>query len=507
MLWIQYQTNEKGDTSFILEFVETMALLIAPFPVGVYNIGTNGLGLVFHNGVMDVGNRDDGGDESVDDDGDSHSDGEELREHMENDVGSAGSESLIDANDGETLSGDVPFMNVFPTTAHDSQIHSRIHVGGLSATASTTAHQPEPRDGNSSGGSQDRSDTSGDGGGSNLQSSHTPTGNTDNTGVGKGSSEGDDEFTGTASTVPKNEEGNSEYEMFTGLAQVRLPGPIEQQLYISFGLQISSSENTKRSAVDCKISLDRAVFGASSMEDLENDDVELDHYFVVEKVQISAGPSDGECSAPHSVVPRERSFILKYTETDNWQATLGLMASPTPTGTLGAIYGESKEKQRPTVVVEVEGFRCGGGPRQSYRWRYRPKSESAKTHVEFSVKNPPTHTVTFTVPSNAKNPKSFKVTAKAVYQRKGLFQRLSNAVSARLRLKQDVQLRHFSMELEANIGNETDYCRFPAPQEKNGAYLRMQVNALTGVIEPGMERAGLVSSTFKPGFSKSRKLN
>lgn len=93
-----------------------------------------------------------------------------------------------------------------------------------------------------------------------------------------------------------------------------------------------------------------------------------------------------------------------------------------------------------------------------------------------------------------------------MYQRKGVFQRLSNAVSARLRLKQDVQLRHFAMELEANIGNETDYCQFPVPQQKKGAYLSMQVDASTGVIEPGMESAWLVSSTFK-GFPKSQKLN
>lgn len=102
MLWIQYQTKEKLDILLIQELVNRIALLIAPFPVSAYNIGTKDLGLVFHDGVMDIGNRDTSDDESVDDNGDSDSDNEQSREYMGNDTGNTSSESLIDVNNDKT---------------------------------------------------------------------------------------------------------------------------------------------------------------------------------------------------------------------------------------------------------------------------------------------------------------------------------------------------------------------------------------------------------------------
>ena len=42
------------------------------------------------------------------------------------------------------------------------------------------------------------------------------------------------------------------------------------------------------------------VVGASSMEDLEDNDAELDHYFVVKEV-----------AGPYSPIPRECYFIVK----------------------------------------------------------------------------------------------------------------------------------------------------------------------------------------------------
>jgi hypothetical protein len=108
--------------------------------------------------------------------------------------------------------------------------------------------------------------------------------------------------------------------MFSGKATVRLPGLIEQELYISFDLEISPPERRGRD-VDCKIDLDRVVVGALSMEDRAEDemDVDLNHYFIIKECRISVGPLDGDCSAPHSVTPRKRSFVDKYTKTRNWQ--------------------------------------------------------------------------------------------------------------------------------------------------------------------------------------------
>jgi hypothetical protein len=168
-------------------------------------------------------------------------------------------------------------------------------------------------------------------------------------------------------------------------------------------------------------------------------------------------------------------------------------------------FGSSKQKEHPSSTVEIEGFECGGGPRQSYRWCYRPKSKSAETHMEFSSTNPPTHTVSFTVPRNKKNPTTFRIRTRAVYQRKGIFRRLAAMTSARLRLKQDVQLLHFTMELEAVIGWEADYYRFPVAGEKEGAFLTMKVDAQSGVIKPVMEDAGVVKSRLTGQGSQGPK--
>lgn len=102
------------------------------------------------------------------------------------------------------------------------------------------------------------------------------------------------------------------------------------------------------------------------MEDLKNDDLELDHYFVMAKVQISVGPSVGECSAPHSMVPHERTFVQKYTKTVNRQFTLGVTASATPAATPSASYGESGQKELSGALLEVKELPSGSGPQQSY---------------------------------------------------------------------------------------------------------------------------------------------
>jgi hypothetical protein len=361
---------------------------------------------------------------------------------------------------------------------------TQIRTASNTSSSETSQHQ-------SSSGTESHGGSNQDG-----QNSQTPRGNErdgpDGSGA-NGSGNGGPAAT-TTSNLP-NEEGKEQYEMFSGKATVQLPGSIEQELYISFDLQISPSERRGRD-VDCKIALDRVVVGASSMEDRGEDemDVDLDHYFIVKECRISVGPLDGDCSAPHSVAPRERSFIDKYTKQRNWQAGITMAASQTPGVTPTVSYGQSKQTEQPSVVVEIEGFNCGGGPRQSYRWRYRPKSQSAKTHMEFSSTNPPTHTVSFTVPRIQNNPKALRIRAKAIYERKGPFRRVASGMLAKLGFKQDVQLRHFAMELEAKIGTEVDYCRFPVDQLKGGAYLVMKVDARSGTVEPDDETSPFVSA-------------
>jgi len=486
MLWIQYHSPKKQETAFVQDTTAEIASLLAPYPVGAFDIGSYGVGLVFHNGLIDVDDQEDV----------NYSSGPE---HDSDGFDDTGPENPLAANEGTDFSAE--HLDNITTARHvtatsDSQFTVDASLGNISNRSAITHSQPEngetnapSKPGNSNVGGQNPLPPALSGNDSNLGPGSGDGPGSDGGGSGGGHSNR------AANDGPPSQEGNPEYEMFSGVANVRLPG-YEQRLYISFALQIFPSDDAKRSAVGCKIALDNVVFGASAMEYLVESGVESDHYFVLKEAQMTAGPSDGECSPPHSVIPRERYFIIKFTETNNWQAGANSTISPTPAVAPNVSFGSSKQKEHPSSTVEIEGFECGGGPRQSYRWCYRPKSKSAETHMEFSSTNPPTHTVSFTVPRNKKNPTTFSIRTRAVYQRKGIFRRLAAMTSARLRLKQDVQLRHFTMELEANIGLNSDYYRFPVAGEKEGAFLTMKVDAQSGMFKPIMEDAGLVKTSL-----------
>jgi hypothetical protein len=75
MLWIQY--SAMGDEDFKVGLVQVVIFrigkLVAPYPVGAFDISPDGVGLIFHNGTIDNDDDDDGSGEEFDDSGDNSS--------------------------------------------------------------------------------------------------------------------------------------------------------------------------------------------------------------------------------------------------------------------------------------------------------------------------------------------------------------------------------------------------------------------------------------------------
>jgi len=482
MLWIQYEAYEKLDLSLLNDMVTRVASLVAPHPVGAFDDSPIGLGLVFHNGVIDPNDDRCNSDEDIDDNEQDSSDVEQsfvpydiddrFDISPENNVYmpgmTANSFVLVDS-----------LENITSTTSNSSTGPS----GGVRGTTTSSESKNTSNERNSDSREPD---------GQNTQQQSGDHGNGDSTGPGEGPG-GDRQSSSSVTIRSPSQEFEGRYEMFSGVARVLIADSIEQQLYISFGLQITPLQVTK--PVDCRVALNNVIIGASKMEDLkEEDGRELEHYFVTKQGWLTVGPRDGQCSAAHSILPRKRYFYNNITDSTNWQVNAGLQISKPPvTGNI--IYGKSTQKQLPTAVVEVELIKSGSGRRQDYEWCYRPKSSSTSTHMEFSSTSPPTHTATYTVGRNATTPKTFRVGVKAIYQRQGKLRRLLSTLSARMRFMEDVQLRHFIMELNVTIGNEEDYCRFPTPA-KGGCDLIMEVDACKGRIDPAMLEAGVVKSSL-----------
>ena len=52
MLWIEYESEGKLGISTILEILNSLAEIVAPFPVSAYDRGEFGVGLVVHDGII-----------------------------------------------------------------------------------------------------------------------------------------------------------------------------------------------------------------------------------------------------------------------------------------------------------------------------------------------------------------------------------------------------------------------------------------------------------------------
>ena len=88
---------------------------------------------------------------------------------------------------------------------------------------------------------------------------------------------------------PINEESEAQYNIFAGVAKVRLSHSIQQGLSLSFELQISPPHLVKLTA--CRIALNKVVFAASRMKNLNgNDGFTLDHYYVTKEAWIIVTP-------------------------------------------------------------------------------------------------------------------------------------------------------------------------------------------------------------------------
>lgn len=97
-----------------------------------------------------------------------------------------------------------------------------------------------------------------------------------------------------------------------------------------------------------------------------------------------------------------------------------------------------------------------------------------------------------------------KVKGRVVYERKSLLQISQLAKSAKARFLKSIQLKHWIMELEATIGTDKDFSKFPTPR-KDGSYLTMEVDVSKKPIEWNLTRATIEGSAAAKLDNPDRK--
>ena len=209
------------------------------------------------------------------------------------------------------------------------------------------------------------------------------------------------------------------------------------------------------------------------------------------------GPSDGQCTGPHSVHPRARYFLNKLTDTTNWQAGIGFQGAAAPSANASLTYGKSMQNEFPAVSVEVTPISIGNGQMQDFEWRYRASSSSSQTHMEFSTSNPPIHKSTYTIDHEDTGPllpNNFKISVRAVFRAQRKIRRVNSSFPAKFRFFRDRQLRHLTMTLGAAIGPDgLDHYEFPTKQ-KFGCKLAIKVDASQGLLGNMGKANGVVQS-------------
>ena len=279
--------------------------------------------------------------------------------------------------------------------------------------------------------------------------------------------------------------------MFVGVTKLHLSPMVTQDLSMSFELKISPSTFSK--PVSCPIALNRVIFGASRMKRMKiaasEPETTLGHYFILKEAWIMIKPVGGQSSPPDQTGPRMHDMFSNITETHSHQANVTLQGSITNPITVGASFAKQSSNERPTFVVEATLARSQTGEEQGYEWCWKPTS-IAKTHLEFTTSNPPTHRVSYTILRNADVPKAISVKTKAIYEKKRLAQVPQIGRTFKAKLMKSVQIKDFIVELEAKIGTEGDFWRFPN-DGKDGSYLTMDVDARSMPMKWGLERAAV----------------
>ena len=453
MLWIQYGTLGKPFLPILKEVVARTASLIAPYPVGACYNGTNGVGLVFHNGVLDL-SRDEAG-----------SDANSLSDQL-SDLA-----DLLNPGNLQSLEQSVECYPRESSAGHRQEISGSTEAGystpGKTSTSTTagtsseSARQPNP---GMSSNTSSQSSRASDG-----FPNQAPSGNEPGPGQrGSGENPAGAPNALTANS-PKEYTDEEQYQMFVGV--VKMAPTIEQSLSTAFELQISPSRLSK--PVVCRIALSKVVFGASRPKNLEESGDTLDHYFVIKEVWIIVTPDGGQPSPPTDTGPRLHDLVYSITDTNTRQATISLQSSTTPfTGS--ASYTNQRQIAHPTYVIEATLGDSKNGTEQAYEWRWIPTTKT-KTHLQFTTTNPPTHRVTYNILQNAETPKAYNVKAKVIYEKKTLLPMPLFNLSPRAWVFKGVQVKHFSMELETTIGTDEDFSKFPAP-DKDGCYLEMEID-------------------------------
>jgi len=500
MLWIQYEDqNCQIGSEFIQDITNNLAKLAAPYPVAVYNEDSDLKGLFYHDGCSDHSETESASRaENVENVG-RYSTDLALATHfsqVQKRETTSKTSTLLDVQDistfqqlgAETNKTDRSSnSNLKPAEALWIDASSVSIQTSKNNTQSNTAASPQTH------GELQTNNSNSSAISSQANLNVSPTNSAPH---GDGNEGGDDEDGEQRKLRPTDVPPDpvqkvKKLGIFTGVANVVVTNSAVQRLTISFGLQINPSYDADTDTMACRIYLDKFFISASRMEytsSTETHGVIPDHYFVTEEAWISAGPSAGECTGPYDVHPRTRDFHDKLIQSTNWQGGAGLGASGGPSVQIS--YGKEKQRELPSISSEVMPISFGNGERQDFEWRYKTYSSSSETHVEFSEKNPPTHTVTYTIENQDPQEtmsSSFRVRIRSVFRVRGKIirgnQGRNNLLSSKLRYLLERRLRHLSMTLQADVGCDgLDHCRFPTPT-KSGCKLSIGVDirqALSG---------------------------
>jgi hypothetical protein len=481
MLWVRYEAHETYDFSFLQEIATKLAALVPSFPVGLYDQGPFGVGLIFHNGVI---NYDENPEPPRETSPDTRS--PPTHESLPISLDTVGMVTERHLNLPSVEPGNPVHEMETPQGDGEPRGNSDAREGEKQADDSrkqpaepTRALSPAFRWSRSASERQRRWWSQG-------------------VRRRRGERENKDDSGSTNDKPEVNQKQFSgEFSAFTGTATVDLPSNMMQELSITFSLQIVPNQTSNDPS--CRINLDNVIVGASKMQDKDNKETDLNQLYEISQVWIRIGQSGGKCAPPRGM-PRYRDNFLKITDTTTLGANLSGSISPLNPGLKpGVSVGKSRSGDRPTTVVEYEGKKCGIGRPGSWEWEYLPKCASTRSQIEFARDcGDPVHTVSFTVHDDGA-PNEIEVRVKACFERPATIKtalRGHAAAFSQFQLTQEIQLRHIKLALEAKVGTKEDWCLFPVHKQKKGTFLKMDINATSGTFTHP-ETTGVVSSSFQ----------
>jgi len=455
MLWIEYESEEKLETSKVREILVSLATIIRPYPVCAYDTGNFGGGLVLHDGILkdvfpstpDSSIHTDCDYSVIQPDDAWESSGRELSRTPS----STGSNLTSLTDQSPSYDGNTPLQNV-----HNNTNGASGNADGVSPNSADGGATPD-----------DSSD------GTNAEDNHNGDRDDSTNQNREREGNGDDEEANDDHSDPPIEpsipgKDIPEFGTFAGTTHLRFDDTWQQDLDISFDLRIQPK--LKPGTVDCVISVDNCIIQAGCVYGKEDEDLGQPLY-VSERINITFRPS-GKSRVAKNCYPLLPNYAEGNTVIVNKSREGGIEASAHPKATFKAAITKSQIIDQLPITLAIIPRTIGAGSRNAFRWDYDLTSV-AQTYLELSSTHPPTHRATYPLDLDEDGPHSFKVKVDVIYGRRGIVPRMKPGLPLPFRFLTDVGTKQIEMSLEATI-NKTgvDLFRFPT-EDKKGCKLDM----------------------------------